>query len=1025
MQKACREESCREDESLLPSSRSPGCRDLQVTFRAPRDLCKALRRWPALLLSSACGAAFLVVGFLVWPRQLRANDSDLWSVARADAQQEGGIRGRAPTVEDYCGKVEEDTEYHTEHHLYWIGNIANQDVCCAQCDAEPECAAWTYGRVQGVPGLSGHCYLKKLGEGEEPYKVERFGLVSGMLKHKLRKHGLVAEMLAKGASLRIHEEDREILQNETCPGQLNVSGYGTVSIVAAEWKLPGQKASRVEVPYQDWAVIPHLNGRAYFGYQCSVADTGKYDRMEYVTWKLLGKTMRYTTDLSKVGCGCNARLHLLPMHHNIKESKCHDFFCGHGWQRCGVSCAEIGVQDANEYAWSSNIHVHDDSGGPNSGYGGGVGWVGRRDWSDSQYGPGAECIDTTWPFHVEVHFPVKNGLLEAVEVTLTQEGHFCPLKLRLDKYHYKGRNGMIELTRILRAGVTPVISYWNSPDLAWMDGLGVDGKGPCVRDTPEACPSTVRFYDFVVGKGKDEGDHDVLDVALGMVHEHNRKDAKEARESVLERMKTREDCGTKCDSDLNLTGEVGPGPKEATRDVEKGDKEEGAEQWESYTESHDGNAEWEVVCDLMYVREKNTFASDVVGTKVKGEIIIGTRQGDWIKLKQNAGYVAIQKDSMPLLIERIVTYEKIIHGTCADAGMFPIEDPGSCEAAGFALGYFDTKVTMKWSDDERPQGCYMQNGQLYMSASQANKGNGVVDEMEPICASKVYPTTTTTTTTTTSTFTSTSTTTSTTTSSTTTSTSTTFTTTSSTTWGWPSFFCVEVVRVHGYELPLVKAQQTKRASIFQCEEYQVFSDGGKPQVIGVGPDGLDIMTIVIPPIKEAIGDLNNGATTNSWLNTQTFLQVWDLCNKDGRFKNHDWTVKVDPDAVFFPDRLREHMKPHTTKNAELFVMNCNRFNPVALYGSVEIFSKGALAKYLKGQWKCRKSLPWHGWGEDFFMSHCMDMLGVGRLYDFELLSDKRCFYRPCSDTSRVVYHDYKDASFSGTWFNCWRESLAR
>lgn len=293
--------------------------------------------------------------------------------------------------------------------------------------------------------------------------------------------------------------------------------------------------------------------------------------------------------------------------------------------------------------------------------------------------------------------------------------------------------------------------------------------------------------------------------------------------------------------------------------------------------------------------------------------------------------------------------------------------------------------------------------------------------MNPICASLAYPTTTSTSTTTTTTSSTTSTTISTTITTTTTTTS-----TSTTTWGFPSFFCVEVTRSTGYELPLVKNQLTQRASIFGCEEYAVFSDGGSPQTVGIGPDGKEIRTTVIPPIKQVTGNLNKaGVTTNSWLNTETFLQVWDLCEKDGRYKKHDWVVKVDPDAVFFPDRLRRRMRPHTIKDSKLFVMNCARYNPVALYGSVEIFSRGAMDAYLAGKWNCRNKLPWHGWGEDFFMSHCMDMLGVGRIYDFDLLSDKRCVYRPCSDTSRVVYHDYKDAKLDGTWFKCWRESVHR
>mmetsp|Transcript_119568 Transcript_119568/g.372544 ORF Transcript_119568/g.372544 Transcript_119568/m.372544 type:complete len:272 (+) Transcript_119568:639-1454(+) len=247
-------------------------------------------------------------------------------------------------------------------------------------------------------------------------------------------------------------------------------------------------------------------------------------------------------------------------------------------------------------------------------------------------------------------------------------------------------------------------------------------------------------------------------------------------------------------------------------------------------------------------------------------------------------------------------------------------------------------------------------------------------------------------------------------------------TTTSTTWGSPSLFCLEVVRSHGYELPLVQAQQKVRASVFSCDEYRVFSDGGKTEVIGIAPDGKEITTIVIPPIhkRKMALDIKAGVTTNSWLNTETFLQVWDLARrKDGRLFRHDWVVKVDPDAVFFPDRLREKLRHHTPPSGGTFVMNCDRYNTIALYGALEVFSHQAIKTYLDRQWDCRNGLPWHGWGEDFYMSHCMDHLNIKRLNDFTLIGDKRCHYGACDDTSKVAYHDYKNQT---AWFECWRLS---
>ena len=45
----------------------------------------------------------------------------------------------------------------------------------------------------------------------------------------------------------------------------------------------------------DLAVIPHLASRAYLAEGCS---NGEYNRSEYAALKLLGKTLRYSVDLS-------------------------------------------------------------------------------------------------------------------------------------------------------------------------------------------------------------------------------------------------------------------------------------------------------------------------------------------------------------------------------------------------------------------------------------------------------------------------------------------------------------------------------------------------------------------------------------------------------------------------------------------------------------------------------------------------------------------------------------------------------
>merc|ERR1712150_235949 len=156
-------------------------------------------------------------------------------------------------------------------------------------------------------------------------------------------------------------------------------------------------------------------------------------------------------------CGCNAALSLTSMRQNTDPSMCDDYYCDSN-HVCGIACDEINIREANLYAWHSTLHTSDDPNGVGGGYGGGgPDWNGPRDWGHSKYGLGSSCVDTAFPFQVEVSFPVDaQGSLVAMQVQLSQNGHSCPLVLRLGNY-----TGMAKLSESLAKGMTPVLSYWS------------------------------------------------------------------------------------------------------------------------------------------------------------------------------------------------------------------------------------------------------------------------------------------------------------------------------------------------------------------------------------------------------------------------------------------------------------------------------------------------------------------------------------------------------------------------------------
>jgi len=236
----------------------------------------------------------------------------------------------------------------------------------------------------------------------------------------------------------------------------------------------------------------------------------------------------------------------------------------------------------------------------------------------------------------------------------------------------------------------------------------------------------------------------------------------------------------------------------------------------------------------------------------------------------------------------------------------------------------------------------------------------------------------------------------------------------------PLLLCWAMVRVKGYEPEILSAQYYNHAGIFACDKYKVYSTGG---VAHVGP--IEAEEVAAP--KATVGDFSNaGTATNSWLNTLTFMKAWDLIIKEGLWWTNDWTVKVDPDAVFFPDRLRMKLDPHTGGlNAQpLWVGNCDRVwhnsKPhLKLFGSLEVFSRNAIGTYKAYKSKCRTDLPWHGWGEDMFMQECMNMLNVEAINGTDFLGDKRCYDAPCTDIHKVAFHDFKAVK---PFFQCWGQS---
>lgn len=912
---------------------------------------------------------------------------------------------------DFCGQPEEDVEYHTHVSLATSGPVYSAEQCCAVCDGHPDCSAWTWAKESATgPGLSGMCHLRALSLGEKVVRTHRPGIVSGLLSHRLQKHGVMAAMLQQQ-----HQQELEVSPNysttlqptvapdEMCRGQVDVAGYGNFSVVNALMSTPSQEAAPAVVEGR-WAIVAPMNSRVY------LADSCRADMQEvhskYLHLKLLGRTLRYKVDVSGLGCGCDALVQLLPLRQNPWESLCHDYYCSAS-KICGVPCTEIQVQSANQYSWVTSIHTHDDVAGATGGYSGGTSWVGDRDWNGSHYGPGSECIDTSWPFEVAVSFPTaSNGRLKYVKVQLSQGN--CVVHAKLDQYTFRGRDGLAEISAVLKAGVTPVISYWKSNKMLWLDGPGLDGQGPCIQDAPQACPGSARIFGFAVEDYNPDQPRTqpetLISHALREIHKEQKHVAEAIRqEDLATAIATQDamndfkrDCTVDCTAKngtvmgLNLTYD-----KETPPVAQLGSREE----------KRDNNIEWKVTEDRAPIQDKT--GAPMGKWKIRDQVLIGKRQGEFVKLAFEDGYVSTND-----LEERTVSYVLIASGNCSDHDLYPIHNPRTCEAAGFSLGYFDTEVEIYTGEKPRPEGCHVINGELAVTDSIANLGRGVHGLERPICSSMTYPRTTATTTT-----------------ETTTTTSTTFTVTTAT-MGFPSLFCFYVVRVTGAsgEMELVKAQVKEKVGIFLCDQYAVFTENVTVD-FGRVPDGNEVKSITFEPAKVWLNQRQVRATVC------VFVHVWEALKLDDRYRHMDWTIKVDPDTVLIPWRIRRHLGPHTgparylvtstereehEKDDEVNALSSG-VDSFSIDGAVEAYSKKALEDYLESGYKCMHALKWQQWTEEYYMEQCLQHLGVDYIRDVKILEDrKRKGFATCQNNETAAFHFFKDPR---RWMKCWREAV--
>jgi hypothetical protein len=213
-----------------------------------------------------------------------------------------------------------------------------------------------------------------------------------------------------------------------------------------------------------------------------------------------------------------------------------------------------------------------------------------------------------------------------------------------------------------------------------------------------------------------------------------------------------------------------------------------------------------------------------------------------------------------------------------------------------------------------------------------------------------------------------------------------------------TLYCFALVRPFSYEVGLMAMQRDAHMGIFACDQHTILSNQALSH-------GLNASLVLSDLRCEMGGDFNTA------MNTEIFMAVWTQVIALGHFRANDWTVKVDPDTVFLPARLRLVTASHKVPPEGAYLNNCK----FGLHGPLEVFSREAMARWASGSGHCVAYFDkiCHGpcaWGEDMFIDQCLGrVINVPRLNDWSLLSEEHCDsndWAQCRNGD-VAFHPFK------------------
>jgi len=183
--------------------------------------------------------------------------------------------------------------------------------------------------------------------------------------------------------------------------------------------------------------------------------------------KLLGGSITFTVDVSKLGCGLNAAFYLVSMPAGSAGSN-GDYYCDANAVG-GTACSEMDLFEANRHA--IQITPHRCSGGSCDGNG-----CARNTQSINKgFGPDSTfTINSASAFTVKVTFSKgSDGKLSGISSVISQSSK----SITLTHGSECGSGYLADMGSALDSGMVPTWSYWQG-NVAWLDSPACSSENP-------------------------------------------------------------------------------------------------------------------------------------------------------------------------------------------------------------------------------------------------------------------------------------------------------------------------------------------------------------------------------------------------------------------------------------------------------------------------------------------------------------------------------------------------------------------